>query len=557
MEHFITYWKEKAQKRRKSWSSISKKFAEQHTKLENIREQVFLPFEYVRGFDYNNFTETHHAKRNPFAVWQQGVFSFSEDSLRETIIAQGADISQFKMEVCQLSIAEKEAPQPEVTDYCSTYTAPCYVYDTRNKYRAWLKRIYENCTDVQIYKLTYSQVSMVIRRYTSDGHLFAYYELIPCEQLIKSAMLMEETAFNSMNIATLLMEMAAEYELREEEMSYHAKKLKLRKMEAVTIEGIDFKLWDDKKLEEKVKEYVKNGKSLYDIFNIVVRPWKSAAKKNIEIVTEREGLETEGKKHIIGYHYFQESIRNYLDSQGIKDAKVLSDEFRITIEYQGFTAHYLKYNSTFYPNFHNFPKESFKISNETTLSAIAEFVKVMPEINKRAEEIVVKMMRLYDQLMQKDEQYRKNVEILEPLATQYAGTLIGKMVKCLRWEAGRLTSEKIPLSSIKFLNDKSFSYLEKDVYDYVEQPDGEWQYTKIGDVTYERWLNSKFVNLYRADPETTDAKEWENTHTTTWGHRESLDCCEVEFFIRYLLKEKNCSPYITSLLSADFFDKKL
>ena len=557
MEDFKTYWKEKAQKRRKSWSSRSKKFAEQHTKLENIREQVFLPFEYVGGFDYNNFTKPHHAKRNPFAVWQQGVFSFSEDSLREAMIAQGADISQFKMEVCRLSIVGKEVPQPEVTDYYEKNVAPSYVYDIRNKYRAWLKRIYEICTDVQICKLTYGQVSMVIRRYSQKGFPFAYYELIPCEQLVKSAILMEETSFNQVNIATLLMEMAAEYELREEEMSYHAKKQKLRKMDAVTIEGIDLKLWDDKKLEEKVKEYVKNGKSLYDIFNIVVRPWKSAVKKYIEVVTERECPETEGKKPLIVYSRFSGSIRNYLDSQGIKDVKVFSDEFEITIEYQGFTAHYLLYNSTFYPNSHNFPKESFKISDETTLSAIAEFVKVMPEINQRAEEIVVKMMRLYDQLIQKDEQYRKNVEILEPLATKYAGTLVGKLVKCLRWEAGRLTSEKIPLSSIKFLNDKSFSYLEKDVHDYVEQPDGEWQYTKIGDVTYERWLNSEFVNLYRADPETTDAKEWEETHTTTWGHRESLDCCKVESFIRNLLKEKYYCPYITSLLSADFFDKKL
>lgn len=39
MKDFNTYWKEKAQKRRKAWAAKAKRFAEQHTQLEE-KEQA-------------------------------------------------------------------------------------------------------------------------------------------------------------------------------------------------------------------------------------------------------------------------------------------------------------------------------------------------------------------------------------------------------------------------------------------------------------------------------------------------------------------------------------
>lgn len=47
MKDFNTYWKEKAQKRRKAWAVKTKRFAEQHTQLESIRKDVFLPLDYA------------------------------------------------------------------------------------------------------------------------------------------------------------------------------------------------------------------------------------------------------------------------------------------------------------------------------------------------------------------------------------------------------------------------------------------------------------------------------------------------------------------------------
>ena len=222
MTDFNTYWKEKAQKRRKAWAAKAKRFAEQHTQLESIRKDVFLPLDYAANSSLDDYKVSHYTKSNPIALWKQGRFEFSESGLRQAMEAEGAGMSSFKMEVNRQCIVGKEAPQPKVTDY-SQYASPTKVYEIEDDYRAWLKRMYEICTELETCKLTYGQVLMVIRRYSTDGLPFGYYELIPCEQLVKSAMLMEETSFNRLNVATLLMEMAAEYELRQEDLNYHAK----------------------------------------------------------------------------------------------------------------------------------------------------------------------------------------------------------------------------------------------------------------------------------------------------------------------------------------------
>ena len=66
-------------------------------------------------------------------------------------------------------------------------------------------------------------------------------------------MLFQETDFYTLNVATLLMEMAAEWELRQEEFNYYAKQLRIRTMEAAISDSIDFELWDDKKIQKKLK----------------------------------------------------------------------------------------------------------------------------------------------------------------------------------------------------------------------------------------------------------------------------------------------------------------
>lgn len=43
MTGFNEYWKEKAQKRRKSWAAKAKRFADRHAQLEDIRKEENMP----------------------------------------------------------------------------------------------------------------------------------------------------------------------------------------------------------------------------------------------------------------------------------------------------------------------------------------------------------------------------------------------------------------------------------------------------------------------------------------------------------------------------------
>ena len=160
--------------------------------------------------------------------------------------AEGADMQSFKMEVSKTSIQGKEAPEPKITDYGKyEWGTSCTnkVFEFEPKYHAWLKHVYKVCTDMELITLNYREVTMTIKRYTMPGLAFAYYEVNPCVQLMKSPLLMGETGFAVLDVAFLLMDMAADWELRQEELNYYAKNMKVRKMEAATADGIDLEQW--------------------------------------------------------------------------------------------------------------------------------------------------------------------------------------------------------------------------------------------------------------------------------------------------------------------------
>ena len=95
MKTFSEYWKEKAQKRRKSWAAKAKRFAEQHTQLEDIRKEVYLPLDFGVTFSFEDYKPEHFVKLNPITSWQDKNFCFSEDGLRSALKAEGADMNSF------------------------------------------------------------------------------------------------------------------------------------------------------------------------------------------------------------------------------------------------------------------------------------------------------------------------------------------------------------------------------------------------------------------------------------------------------------------------------
>lgn len=390
MKDFNSYWKKKSAKLKKGWAAKNERYANEHTPIEQIKETVFMPIDYdKRGFDVDAFIAAYFKATNPLVKWNQGVFSYSESALREAMEAEGADLQSFKIKVSKACIQGQQAPEPQITDYghYEWKTGPTNkVYDFEQKYQAWLKQIYKVCTDVETLTITYRQAIMIIKRYTMPDLSFAYYEINPCVQLMKSPLLMEETGFTVLDVAFLLMDMAAGLELRQEELNYYAKNLKIRKIESVTADSIDLESWNEKTLAQKLK----------------------AIKLFMEAITERDiedqSLSIPFEKYIIwmpdllNNQRFNIGLRSYLNQVGLQDANAFipdNTDSWIILEYQGYRM-ILKYKDRkmyFYPyadmdedlDVWKLNKKRCIEFKRLTLSAIAEYLKQIPAIKEKGQ----------------------------------------------------------------------------------------------------------------------------------------------------------------------------
>ena len=524
---FNEYWKEKVAKRRKSWVSKNRRFAERHMQLEAIRNEVV--YGHMKREEVRSLRNEHRTVQNPIARWDSSMhFSFSEQGLREAMQAEGADVSSLTMTINKKNIVGQ---QPHEIAYGD-------ILDVASNRRD----LYEKYTDLETCTINYREVTMVIYRYTYQQQPFALYELVPCKQLCIDNFRMEETSFSTMNIATFLMEMAAEYELRQEELNYHAKKLKLRTMEAATTDSIEYEPWDDKKLQKKVLEYIKKDYSLDKIIEQVIRPWKSAVKKYIEAATERSLIEqVETFEHFEYHDYRSESFVEtmfvpYLKRVGLQDVEIeVSNKRSMTMKYQGFQSCIISDNFLFFcPNAHYFPNAYYDghpilISWKTPLSAITDFLKMMPRLNQMMDETILKVLHIYDKQMMQNSAYRAIVEHLETLTKQYAGKPVGKLMKYLRWNAGLLYASKFSPSTINITGDTAFSYNDNHV---------------------ERWLDTECHQVYVFDPVTTDVEAWIAAHRM--GIATPAYKWTTEKFVRSFMPS-GTNPF----LSIDFIDQKL
>jgi hypothetical protein len=412
---FNEYWKEKAAKRRKTWVARDKRYASRHNKLEYIRREVFQELDERK---LETYLKPHYTEKNPIVCWKSDKFSFSEASLREALISEGADMTYFKMEQSKRPIHGKSDVEEEKARRRSSDLFPGTLDYT---IYWWLEKIYELSSEVETVLLTYKGVTMMINRYSKSNVPFGYYEVIPCHHLACSALKLQETTFHTLNIATLLMEMAAEWELRNEELNYHAKRLKLRALEAVVCDRIDFELWDDKKIETKVKEYFKKDYSLKEMYQAILRPWIIGVEKFMEAITTRDISDGALEFH---YHssqgfedFVEQKLRPYLNSQNLGDFHMFipaHDNHQVIIEYQGWqvSMHCSDYRVVdFYPNVFD-PKFIMQSYCDDrlhvhfcvfTISAVAEYLRRMPAINEKIDRVVKLVNMKYNELKNKTE----------------------------------------------------------------------------------------------------------------------------------------------------------
>lgn len=560
---FNDYWKAKAAKRRKAWAAVAKRFAEKHTQLEEIRKKVYLPLDYNNTFSFDGYKEDHLVEQNPIVKWDQMKCHFTENGLRDAMATEGADLANLTMLVSRESIVGVEAPCPQ--NRWEAYPYPYIttrIYDNEDVYHAWLKRVYGICTDVETVSLTYGEVTMTIKRYSKEGTPFGYYELNPCEQLTKAAMMLQETDFNMLNVATLLMEMDATWKLRQEELNYYAKKLRLRTMEAaVATDEIEFTLWDDKKLAKKVEEYIAKEYTINEVMEHLLRPYKAALNKYFDVAVERTIRDTVPTLKNFEYYnsnkeyFFEQELRPQLESalDGVKMKMKGESDKTITITYHGYQCclhtsyNYSSQGIRLTPNV-GYEKYAIIIPLSTPLNAIEGFVRQMPMINRLADEYLVKAVRICDKLMcQQNEEYNAVVEHLGALATRHAGKPVGKLMKYLRWSTARLLrllshGKHLHPLTIAVTGDTAFSYTERKVKDF--------RTSTYEDVFKEKWIDAKCTHVYSADPETTDAKEWIKANNSGLPLQQDQWKESVRDFARV-------GYYDGTFLSVDFINEKL
>ena len=526
---FNDYWKEKSTKRKKSWAGKFKRFAQKHMQLEAIRSEII--YGHMKREEVRSLLDEHRTVQNPIARWNSNMhFSFSEQGLREAMQAEGADVSSLMVTISKKNIVGQ---QPHEIAYGD-------MLDVAGNRRD----LYEKFTDLETCTINYREVTMVIYRYTYLQQPFAMYELVPCKQLSISDLRLEETGFSTLNIATLLMEMAAEWELRKEEFNYYAKKLKLRTMEAVLVDSIEFELWNEKKLQKKISEYITKDYNLDKIVEQVFRPWKSAVKKFIDAALERslrdqtETLEKFSFRHSCSDRFVEECLRPYLESVGLQEVALVvpgKDHPDVILKYQGCQLRLSSYYWSLYKNDIFFYPNSYydgcllDLAENTPLSAIGDYLKLMPTANQRMDETILKVLRIYDQQMQANEKYHAAVEQLEALTKKYAGKPVGKMMKYLRWEAGRLINSgylKLLIPTIKVVSNNAFSYVEEK-RKYFNGPIIQEEVT--------RWVDADSHHVYAYDPVTPTTEDWRLPTRTVqefirqYGHYDPKPILAIDF----------------------------
>ena len=384
--NIIEYCKQKRNKQRTKWDTRTKRYAKDRTPLDEIRNEVYEEIHYN-----HQDCLMHLVKHNPIVQWREREFSFSENALRDAMAAEGADLTLFEMKVKRQR--RKEGEKIDLNKHCNH----CYSY-YRND--SWINEFAKQCTDVETVKLTYGQATMVIKRYSIQGVPFCYYTLNPCEQLVGESMILNETDFSMLNIGTLLMEMAAEMEMRQEELAYYSKKLRLRLMASTVMDDvIHFTLWDNTTLSQKIDEYISNGYNTEKIINLALRPWKSAINKYFDLALLRMANESCLRFQKLSQDNPAKEIEKYLKEANLElcDVNLSGDTHSIIISYQNYQcfAQISSTNSICLIPTTRCCSETIKLPSTMPLEIFAIFVRQMPTINQPANDYVDKVRQLY------------------------------------------------------------------------------------------------------------------------------------------------------------------
>ena len=261
MKRILAHSERDAQKRRDAFAERYKVYSGNGYDLDRIKKEVNkeLDLKFLRYYlgESNKFKN----EPNPIVSFRDGKLQFAEQGLRAAMKKKGADPELLKMEIAEMSFCE----------------------DVGNG------SLYFKRKDVmkQVCTITYDCIQMEIKRTYVKGSPYSHYTIIPAKEIPWRAtsgnyyihtLELTEQEFYFLDLATLLMDLALEYRLRQEEIAYHAKQMRIHTMETALLdeEQIPLDPIDDAAIESIIAECGNKGIDSGNTFKAIVQPWMDA-----------------------------------------------------------------------------------------------------------------------------------------------------------------------------------------------------------------------------------------------------------------------------------------
>ena len=249
-----------AQKRRDAFGERYNAYIGRGYDLDEIKREVNkrLECKYLRF--YLGESCKFKNEPNPIVSFSDGKLQFTEQGLRAALKKKGADPELLKMDTAEIPFDD------------NVYNASLYF-----KRKDVMKQV---CT------ITYDCIQMEIKRTYVKGSPFSHYTIIPAKEMwVNCNVIFESNLFNLteqefyfLDLATLLMDLALEYRLRQEEIAYHAKQMRIHTMETALLdeEQIPLDPIDDAAIESIIAECGNKGIDSGNTFKAIVQPWMDA-----------------------------------------------------------------------------------------------------------------------------------------------------------------------------------------------------------------------------------------------------------------------------------------
>ena len=260
MKRILAHSERDAQKRRDAFEERYNAYIGSGYDLDEIKKEVNkrLECKYLRF--YLGESCKFKNEPNPIVSFNDGKLQFTEQGLRTELKKKGADPELLKMDIAEI-------PFEDDVYYASLYF----------KRKDVMKQV---CT------ITYDCIQMEIKRTYIKGSPFSHYTIIPAKEMwVNCNVIFESDLFNLteqefyfLDLATLLMDLALEYRLRQEEIAYHAKQMRIHTMETALLdeEQIPLDPIDDATIESIIAECGNKGIDSGNTFKAIVQPWMDA-----------------------------------------------------------------------------------------------------------------------------------------------------------------------------------------------------------------------------------------------------------------------------------------